>query len=97
MILHDLLCEVINETVDSVVLFKDTSQVPEFFVYFLSFFWYTNEDLKISLYVCVHIKTIPWKCRIVNPNLELFAFEVCKFLEFENKFFTYLTGAYLKK
>ena len=59
MILHDLLCEVINETVDSVVLFKDTSQVPEFFVYFLSFFWYTNEDLKISLYVCVHIKTIP--------------------------------------
>ena len=29
---------------------------------------YTNADLKISLYVCVHIKTIPWKFRIPNPK-----------------------------
>ena len=29
---------------------------------------YTNADLKISLYVCVHIKTTPCKFRI--PNLK---------------------------
>ena len=29
---------------------------------------YTNVDLKISLYVCVHIKTTPCKFRI--PNLK---------------------------
>ena len=29
---------------------------------------YTNADLKISLYVCVHIKRIPWKFRILNPQ-----------------------------
>ena len=29
---------------------------------------YTNADLKISLYVSVHIKTIPWKFRILNPK-----------------------------
>ena len=29
---------------------------------------YTNADLKISLYVCVHIKTIPWKFHILNPK-----------------------------
>ena len=27
---------------------------------------YTNAHLKISLYACVHIKTIPWKFRILN-------------------------------
>ena len=27
---------------------------------------YTNADLKVSLYV--HLKTIPWKFRILNPN-----------------------------
>ena len=25
-------------------------------------------DLKISLYVCVHVKTIPWQFRILNPK-----------------------------
>ena len=25
-------------------------------------------DLKISLYVCIHVKTIPWKFRILNPK-----------------------------
>ena len=29
---------------------------------------YTNAGLKISLYVCVHIKTIPGKLRILNPR-----------------------------
>ena len=29
---------------------------------------YTNADLKISVYVYVHIKTIPWKFRILNPK-----------------------------
>ena len=29
---------------------------------------YTNADLKISLYVCVRKKTVPWKFRILNPN-----------------------------
>ena len=28
----------------------------------------TNEDFKISLYVCVHIKAIPWKFCILNPK-----------------------------
>ena len=29
---------------------------------------YTNADLKISLYVCVYIKTIPWKFCNFNPK-----------------------------
>ena len=29
----------------------------------------TNADLKISLYVLVHIKTIPWKFSILNPRI----------------------------
>ena len=29
---------------------------------------YTNADLKISLYACVHIKTIPWKFFILKPK-----------------------------
>ena len=29
---------------------------------------YTNADLKISLYVRVHIKLIPWKFRLLNPE-----------------------------
>ena len=29
---------------------------------------YTNADLKISLYVCVHVKAIPWKFCILNPK-----------------------------
>ena len=32
------------------------------------FYTYTNADLKISLYVCVHIKKLPWKFRILNPK-----------------------------
>ena len=27
-----------------------------------------NADLKIPLYVCVHVKTTPWKFRIFNPK-----------------------------
>ena len=42
---------------------------------------HTNADLKISLYVCVHMKTVPWKFRIRTLRIfELFAREVCKFL-----------------
>ena len=41
-----------------------------------------NADLKISLYVCVHIKTIPWKFRILNPeNSRVVCPQVCKFLK----------------
>ena len=29
---------------------------------------YTNVDLKIFVYVCVHIKTLPWKFCILNPK-----------------------------
>ena len=29
---------------------------------------YTNADLKISVYVCVHVKIIPPKFRILNQN-----------------------------
>ena len=29
---------------------------------------YTNADLKISLYVCIHIKTVPWKFRVLIPQ-----------------------------
>ena len=29
---------------------------------------YTNADLKISLYVCVHIDAIPWKIHILKPE-----------------------------
>ena len=32
------------------------------------YYMYTNADLEISLYVCVHIKIIPWKLRIRNPK-----------------------------
>ena len=32
-------------------------------------FWrYTNADLKISLFVLTHIKVIPWKFSILNPK-----------------------------
>ena len=41
---------------------------------------YNNADLKIYLYVWVHIKTIPWKFRILKV-LELFARHLCKFLK----------------
>ena len=41
---------------------------------------YINADLKIPLHVCIHIKTIPRKFRILNRRiLELFAREVRKF------------------
>ena len=29
---------------------------------------YTNLDSKISLYVCVHVKTMPWEICILNPK-----------------------------
>ena len=42
---------------------------------------YTNVDLKISLYVCVHIKQYPENFAfLILRNLKLFAREVCKFL-----------------
>ena len=40
---------------------------------------YTNADLKISLYVCVHFKTIAWS--LILRILELFARGVYKFLK----------------
>ena len=43
---------------------------------------YTNTDLEISLYVCVHVKPVPWKFHILNSkNYRVFAREVCKFLK----------------
>ena len=47
----------------------------------LLFNWrYTNAGLKISLLLCVHIKTILWKFRILNPrNSLVICREVCKF------------------
>ena len=40
---------------------------------------YTNADLKISLYVCAHIKQCPESFAILIPRIfELFAREVCK-------------------
>ena len=29
---------------------------------------YSNADLKISICVCIYIKTIPWKFPILNPK-----------------------------
>ena len=29
---------------------------------------YTNADLKISSYIGVHKKMIPWECHILNPK-----------------------------
>ena len=69
---------------------------------------YTDADLKIFLYVCVHIKTIPWKCRFLNKeflshllvkfinffkNRLIFISFYCCFWVFVNKLFTYLTCA----
>ena len=70
---------------------------------------YTNADLKIFSYLCVHIKIMPWKFRILNPRfIKLFAHKVFVFLKKKNcnvfycfyifvkKRFTYLRCAYLK-
>ena len=35
---------------------------------FLRIWRFANADLKISVYVCVHIKTISWKFWILNPK-----------------------------
>ena len=45
---------------------------------------YTNTDLKISVCVCVHTKTVPSKFRIPSP-------EVCKFLKKQAKQIFYLS------
>ena len=72
---------------------------------------YTNAGLKISLYVCVHIKTIPSKFRIPGQDLPSYlCLRFVNFLKFRlifnifycswmfvNKHLTYLTCAYLKK
>ena len=67
--------------------------------------------MEISLYVCVHVKTILWKFRIVNQEFSsylpakfvnflksrlIFNIFYC-FWMFVNKLFTYLTWAYLRK
>ena len=36
--------------------------------FILNFSSYTNADLKISLYVCIRVKIIPWKFRILNAK-----------------------------
>ena len=82
------------------------SNLPRYLLY-----RYANADLKISLYVPVRIKTIPWKFCILNPkNLGLFGREFVNFLRsrpifntfyyfwmFENKLLIYLTCENLKK
>ena len=41
---------------------------------------YTNTDLKISLYVLIHIKIMSWKYFILNPKIiELFTRKFCIF------------------
>ena len=43
---------------------------------------YTNADLKISLYVRVHVKTHPQNFAfLILRFLELFTREICKFLK----------------
>ena len=37
-------------------------------VFCIAFKRYSDADLRISLYVCVHKKTIPWTFCIPNPN-----------------------------
>ena len=41
-----------------------------FVMYAASLFlsWYTNAYLKVSLYIRIHLKIIPWNSRILNPN-----------------------------
>ena len=68
--------------------------------------------MKITLYVCVDIKTIPWKFRILNPkkfrvtsSVKFVNFlksiplvlNVCSFDDVVNKLFTYLTYALSQK
>ena len=49
------------------------------------FLKYVNADLKISLYVCVHIKMIPLKCRILILRIiELFRRRVCKMFVYKH-------------
>ena len=68
--------------------------------------------MKIFLYICVNIKTVPWRFPILNPKNSrvicsgslsillksrlIFNMFYC-FWIFVNKLFTYLTCAYLKK
>ena len=47
--------------------------------------WYTNADLKISLYVCVYIKIKSWKFCILNPTIcELLTCKVCKIFVYKH-------------
>ena len=41
---------------------------------------YTNADLKISLYVRIHLKIIPWKFHILDKSRFIYR-EVCVFLK----------------
>ena len=41
----------------------------------------TNAALKVSLHVCVHMKTIPCKVRILHPNNSQDTRNACKFLK----------------
>ena len=52
---------------------------------------YTNADLKISLYACVHVKIMPWKFRILNPknswviypwNLRMYVYKHAETIEY---------------
>ena len=50
------------------------------------FLKYINADLKISLYVCEHIKMIPLKCRILILRIiELFRRRVCLFVNIQKQ------------
>ena len=53
---------------------------------------YTNADLKISLYVCFHMKnnTLKSFALLILRILGLFAHEVCKFLEKQANFYLIL-------
>ena len=48
--------------------FEDKTEYIMRNIVLFSVSFYTNADLKISLYVCVRIKTMPSKFRIPNPK-----------------------------
>ena len=48
--------------------YRADMEVVSFSNIYLYILMYTNADLKISLYVCVHIKTIQWKFCMFNPK-----------------------------
>ena len=67
------LSQVLNRKYTSIPLCKEKRKTQDMsariqLLWLIALKRYTNTDLKISLYIWVHIKTIPWKFRFLNPN-----------------------------